>query len=117
MVALSFTIWVSLSRVYKGMHSFLDLAGGLAISFLYITLGWKYLSQVEDYIINQSFSPILCFFANFILGWFYPASNLDDCPSRKDTVVILGVGAGINIASWMNAKIGTYSHGVLHFDT
>jgi len=85
------------------MHSFLDLAGGLLISFLYITLGWQYLHQVEDYIINQSYSPVLCFFANFFLGWFYPNN---DCPSRKDTVIILGAGGGINIASWMNAKMG-----------
>merc|ERR1712130_63723 len=103
LVAFSFTLWVSLSRVYKGMHSFLDIVGGLLISGLYITLGWRYLSQVEDTIINQSFSPILCFIANFVLGWFYPNN---DCPSRKDTVIILGVGAGINIASWLNAKMG-----------
>merc|ERR1712130_645042 len=70
LVAFSFTLWVSLSRVYKGMHSFLDIVGGLLISGLYITLGWRYLSQVED------------------------------------TVIILGVGAGINIASWLNAKMG-----------
>jgi hypothetical protein len=105
LMASFFTAWVSLSRVYKGMHSFLDILGGLAISFLYISLGWAYLSDVESVIISGAFSPILCLVANFILGWFYPNG---DCPSRKDTVIILGVGAGINVASWLNAKAGKF---------
>ena len=102
-MAFLFTAWVCLSRVYKGMHSFLDILGGLAISFLYILLGWKYLGEVENFIISHPFSPVLIVFSNFFLGWFYPNN---DCPSRKDTVIILGVGAGVNMASWLNAKIG-----------
>lgn len=102
-LATMFTLWVCLSRVYKGMHSILDILGGLTVSALYITLGWSYLSDVQDQIQQNIFSPVLIIVANFCLGWFYPGGN---CASRKDTVMILGVGAGVNLATWANYQLG-----------
>jgi len=101
-LATMFTLWVCLSRVYKGMHSILDILGGLTVSALYITLGWSYLSDVQDQIQQNIFSPVLIIVANFCLGWFYPGGN---CASRKDTVMILGVGAGVNLATWANYQL------------
>ena len=43
--------------------------------------------------------------ANFCSGWFYPGGN---CASRKDTVMILGVGAGVNVATWSNYQLGIF---------
>ncbi|CAG5107111.1 Oidioi.mRNA.OKI2018_I69.chr1.g3151.t1.cds [Oikopleura dioica] len=103
LVATAFTAWVALSRLYKGMHSILDILGGLAISALYLFFGWQHLDKVDHYIRTVPFSPIICLASNFVLGWFYPNG---DCPSRKDTIIILGVGAGVNIANWLNYKQG-----------
>ena len=85
------------------MHSILDILGGLAISALYLFFGWQHLDKVDHYIQTVPFSPIICLASNFVLGWFYPNG---DCPSRKDTIIILGVGAGVNIANWLNYKQG-----------
>jgi len=101
-IATLFTVWVCLSRVYKGMHSLLDIVGGLTVSALYITLGWSYLNDVQEQIESAVFSPLLILVANFCLGWFYPGGN---CASRKDTVMILGVGAGVNLATWANHQL------------
>ena len=87
------------------MHSILDILGGLAISFLYITIGWKYLNDVQLYIATNTFSPVVAILANFCSGWFYPGGN---CASRKDTVMILGVGAGVNVATWSNYQLGIF---------
>jgi len=88
-----------------GMHSILDILGGLAITAIYLFFGWRHLSEVDHYIQTVPFSPIICLASNFVLGWFYPNG---DCPSRKDTVIILGVGAGVNIANWLNFKQGDF---------
>lgn len=101
--AVFFTAWVCLSRVYKGMHSILDILGGLSITALYLIFGWRHLDEVDHYVQTVPFSPVICLASNFVLGWFYPNG---DTPSRKDTVVILGCGAGINVANWLNAKQG-----------
>ena len=87
------------------MHSILDILGGLTISFLYITIGWKYLNEVQLYIATNTFSPVVVMLANFCSGWFYPGGN---CASRKDTVMILGVGAGVNVATWSNYQLGIF---------
>ena len=105
LIATWHTTWVCVSRVYKGMHSILDIMGGLAISFLYITIGWKYLNEVQLYIATNTFSPVVVMLANFCSGWFYPGGN---CASRKDTVMILGVGAGVNVATWSNYQLGIF---------
>ena len=105
LIATWHTTWVCVSRIYKGMHSILDILGGLAISFLYITIGWKYLNEVQLYIATNTFSPVVVMLANFCSGWFYPGGN---CASRKDTVMILGVGAGVNVATWSNYQLGIF---------
>ena len=68
--ALFFTVWVCVSRIYKGMHSILDIIGGLLISVLYITLGWKYFNDVQQYIATNPFSPFIAVVANFCSGNF-----------------------------------------------
>ena len=105
LIATWHTTWVCVSRIYKGMHSILDILGGLMISFLYITIGWKYLNEVQLYIATNTFSPVVVMLANFCSGWFYPGGN---CASRKDTVMILGVGAGVNVATWSNYQLGIF---------
>ena len=87
------------------MHSILDILGGLTVSALYITIGWSYVSDVQEQIATNIFSPVLVLVANFCLGWFYPGGN---CASRKDTVMILGVGAGVNLATWANYQLGKF---------
>jgi len=116
LIATWHTTWVCVSRIYKGMHSILDILGGLTISFLYITIGWKYLNEVQLYIATNTFSPVVVMLANFCSGWFYPGGN---CASRKDTVMILGVGAGVNVATWSNYQLGldydSFTTPELHF--
>lgn len=85
------------------MHCAFDLLGGLVIPFLYILFGWQFFGDVENEIIQYKFSPIVIIMTNFCLGWFYPNG---DCASRKDTVIILGVGAGVNVATWANYYFG-----------
>ena len=85
------------------MHSILDILGGLTISFAYIAIGWPYLNDVQNYMATNPFAPIVVCMANFCSGWFYPGGN---CASRKDTVMILGVGAGVNLATWVNHQLG-----------
>ena len=63
------------------------------------------MNDVQLYIATNTFSPVVAILANFCSGWFYPGGN---CASRKDTVMILGVGAGVNVATWSNYQLGNF---------
>jgi len=100
LIALGFCLLVSLSRLYVGMHSILDIVAGVLISALYLVFGFPFMDLVEDYTIKTSYAPLIIIISHFLLGYFYPTTNHYNT-SRGDTVIILAVGAGIHSASWL----------------
>lgn len=96
---------VSLSRMYVGMHSILDVMAGIALAASYLYFGWPFMEMVNDYTLHSKYAPYIIIVSHFILAIVYP--NPDRwSTSRGDTVIILGVGAGVHCATWFGSYYG-----------
>uniref|UniRef100_H2Y802 Phosphatidic acid phosphatase type 2/haloperoxidase domain-containing protein n=1 Tax=Ciona savignyi TaxID=51511 RepID=H2Y802_CIOSA len=98
---------VSFSRIYLGMHSYLDVIGGVALTAAYLTIGWPFMELVDEYTLTTKFAPWIIIMSHFLLGVIYPNTDRYST-SRGDTIIILGVGAGCHCASWWHYQYGFY---------
>lgn len=99
-LACSWCLLVALSRLYVGMHSILDVMAGITLAAVYLWLGWPFMDMVEEYTMKSTYAPAIIILSHYLLGLFYPTTK-HYSTSRGDTVVILGVGAGVHVATWM----------------
>lgn len=100
--ALFWCISVCGSRLYLGMHSVLDVLAGLLFGVLVLCcLILPYIDAVDEFLVTNSYSPIVLsvFIALSVL--LYPAGNTWT-PARGDTVIICAVVLGIYSGAWMN---------------
>ncbi|CAF0922054.1 unnamed protein product [Rotaria sordida] len=85
-------IWVCLSRIYLGMHTF--LVRGTAYALLLIYIMFPYVNIIDNFQLNFTLAPLL----NFCLGIFlikcYPSIQ-EWSTARSDTTVILGSTFGL----------------------
>jgi len=100
LLSVCWSLLVALSRIYVGMHSFLDILAGIAISAAYLIGGWPFMEMVENYTLNSLSTPWLIVISHYFLGYFYPSSDRYST-TRGDTVIILAASAGIQCASWL----------------
>ncbi|XP_044523517.1 sphingosine-1-phosphate phosphatase 2 isoform X2 [Gracilinanus agilis] len=101
MLAIFFSTMVSLSRLYNGMHTVLDVIGGILISGLFIAVtypAWDLIDHLES---ASLLFPICIFIVPFFLCYNYPVSDYYT-PTRGDTTTILAAGAGGIIGFWIN---------------
>ncbi|XP_074047373.1 sphingosine-1-phosphate phosphatase 2 [Macrotis lagotis] len=101
MLAILFSTMVSLSRIYSGMHTVLDVIGGILISGLFIAVtypAWNLIDHLES---ASLLFPICILVVPFFLCYNYPVS---DCytPTRADTTTVLAAGAGGTIGFWIS---------------
>ncbi|XP_056419139.1 sphingosine-1-phosphate phosphatase 2 isoform X2 [Hyla sarda] len=103
--ALCLSTLVSLSRLYTGMHTVLDVICGALIALLFIALTFPLWDAVDHLILTNPIFPVLVVVAGFLLSYNYP--KLDHySTTRADTTVILGVGAGTCVGVWIINLIG-----------
>ncbi|XP_074154724.1 sphingosine-1-phosphate phosphatase 2 isoform X1 [Sminthopsis crassicaudata] len=101
MLAILFSTMVSLSRLYTGMHTVLDVIGGILISGLFIAVtypAWNLIDHLES---ASLLFPICILVVPFFLCYNYPVSD-NYTPTRADTTMILAAGAGVTIGFWVN---------------
>ncbi|XP_007502267.1 sphingosine-1-phosphate phosphatase 2 [Monodelphis domestica] len=101
MLAILFSTMVSLSRLYNGMHTVLDVVGGILISGLFIAViypAWDLIDHLES---ASLLFPICILVVPFFLCYNYPTSDFYT-PTRGDTTTILAGGAGGTIGFWIN---------------
>ncbi|XP_005001089.1 sphingosine-1-phosphate phosphatase 2 isoform X3 [Cavia porcellus] len=100
-MAVLFSTLVCLSRLYTGMHTVLDVLGGVLITALLIALtypAWTFIDCLD------SASPLflVCIIVvPFVLCYNYPVSEYYS-PTRADTTTILAAGTGMIIGFWIN---------------
>eukprot|EP00062_Callorhinchus_milii_P000614 gi/632935139/ref/XP_007887993.1/ PREDICTED: sphingosine-1-phosphate phosphatase 2 [Callorhinchus milii] len=108
---------VSLSRIYTGMHTVLDVICGVLITGVIITLTYPFWNILDNLQLTSSLTPIIAVVLTFTLSYTYPA--LDHySPTRGDTTIILGGAAGSTVGCWLNYQYGkTYEpEGMLPFE-
>lgn len=104
-LALSWCLLVCSSRIYLGMHSVLDVIAGVLYSVLILIFFLPASDLIDDFNLNCRFAPLVIISLHLGLGLF--SFTLDAwSTSRGDTAQILGVGAGIALASHVNQRFG-----------
>uniref|UniRef100_G1RES0 Sphingosine-1-phosphate phosphatase 2 n=1 Tax=Nomascus leucogenys TaxID=61853 RepID=G1RES0_NOMLE len=100
-MAVVFSTLVCLSRLYTGMHTVLDVLGGVLITTLLIVLtypAWTFIDCLDS---ASPLFPVCVIVVPFFLCYNYPVSDYYS-PTRADTTTILAAGAGVTIGFWIN---------------
>jgi len=98
-------IWVCLSRIYLGMHTFLDIIAGTLYALLLIYVMFPYTNTIDNFQLNFTLSPVLNFCLGILLIKCYPSLK-QWSTARSDTTVILGSTFGLLSATTIMNKIG-----------
>lgn len=101
-LAVLFCVLISLSRLYLGMHSLLDILAGLLFSSL-LVIPFLPLVDYSDMLVKFYWFPLLLMLITVILIVAYPTGNTWT-PTRGDTTIILATCVGIQIAAWLNYR-------------
>ncbi|XP_023578864.1 sphingosine-1-phosphate phosphatase 2 [Octodon degus] len=99
--AVLFSTLVCLSRLYTGMHTVLDVLGGVLITAFLIVLTYPAWTLIDCL---DSASPLflVCIIVvPFVLCYNYPVSEYYS-PTRADTTTILAAGTGMIVGFWIN---------------
>ncbi|XP_069583765.1 sphingosine-1-phosphate phosphatase 2 isoform X2 [Ranitomeya imitator] len=96
---------VSLSRLYTGMHTVLDVICGVLIALLFIAVTFPVWDFMDQLIMTNPICPVFAVIAAFLLSYNYP--RLDHySTTRADTTVMLSAGAGTCVGVWIINRIG-----------
>ncbi|XP_024419751.1 sphingosine-1-phosphate phosphatase 2 [Desmodus rotundus] len=101
MMAVVFSMLVCLSRLYTGMHTVLDVLGGVLITAVLIVLTYPSWTLIDRLDSASPLFPVCAIVVPFFLCYNYPASDYYS-PTRADTTTILAAGAGVTIGFWIN---------------
>ncbi|XP_075057962.1 sphingosine-1-phosphate phosphatase 2 isoform X3 [Mixophyes fleayi] len=103
--ALCLSTLVSLSRLYTGMHTVLDVICGALFALLFLAMTFPSWDSIDHLLLTNPICPVVAVISGFLLSYNYP--KLDHySTTRADTTVILGVGAGTSIGVWVTHYIG-----------
>uniref|UniRef100_A0A8I3P2F1 Sphingosine-1-phosphate phosphatase 2 n=1 Tax=Canis lupus familiaris TaxID=9615 RepID=A0A8I3P2F1_CANLF len=101
LMAVLFSTLVCLSRLYTGMHTVLDVLGGIAATAVLLALTYPAWSLIDRLDSASPVFPVCAAVVPFLLCYHYPAPDFYS-PTRADTTTILAAGAGVTIGSWIN---------------
>ncbi|XP_074548987.1 sphingosine-1-phosphate phosphatase 1 [Halichoeres trimaculatus] len=104
-LALCWCLLVCVSRIYMGMHSVLDVIAGFLYSLLILLVFLPVLDTIDGFNLTCRYAPLIIISLHLGLGLF--SFTLDTwSTSRGDTATVLGVGAGVALASHVNHLLG-----------
>ncbi|XP_068682935.1 sphingosine-1-phosphate phosphatase 2-like [Montipora foliosa] len=97
---LCWSILVSTSRLYMGMHTLQDLLVGVVFSlFLLVTLLPHLDDKTENWVLNSPYSPIFVILVGIVMIRLYP-SPPSETQTRSDTAMIVFGTCGGLIGCW-----------------
>ncbi|XP_077011374.1 sphingosine-1-phosphate phosphatase 2 isoform X1 [Tamandua tetradactyla] len=100
-VAVVFSTLVCLSRLYTGMHTVLDVVGGVLMTALLIAFTYPAWTLIDCLDSASPLFPVCVVIVPFFLCYNYPVSDYYS-PTRADTTTILAAGAGVTLGFWIN---------------
>ncbi|XP_787135.3 sphingosine-1-phosphate phosphatase 2 [Strongylocentrotus purpuratus] len=100
LLAISYTLLVCMSRLYKGMHYILDIFGGIFITALLMAIVFQFLEPLDTFLITHPYAPLFSMATAFFLSIIYPTQD-GWSSTRADTIVIMGVTTGIYSSLWL----------------
>lgn len=105
LIATGWCILVCCSRLYMGMHTVLDIIGGLSLVAILMTITLPLSDFIDHYQLTNPYSPLVTVAFMLILQIAYPKTERWT-PARGDTAVIMGTGTGFALGSWLNYRLG-----------
>lgn len=104
MFAITWSILVSFSRLYLGMHSVLDLLAGIFFASLLMAITAPFVDTIDTFLISHPNSLPVMVGSCIALCLLYP--SLDKWSSaRGDTTLSLAVFSGIYAGLWMTGAL------------
>ncbi|GFR74857.1 sphingosine-1-phosphate phosphatase 1 [Elysia marginata] len=101
--AIAWSILVSFSRLYLGMHSVLDIIAGIGFAILLMGATAPFVDQVDKFLMHHPHALPIMVATCIILCFLYP--SLDKwSTARGDTTLVLGVFSGIYAGMWLTGK-------------
>ncbi|XP_059803679.1 sphingosine-1-phosphate phosphatase 2 isoform X1 [Hypanus sabinus] len=105
MASAALSTLVSLSRLYTGMHTVLDVICGILLTAVLMGLTYTFWDVLDNLQLTSPLTPVIAVVMPFLMSYNYP--ELDHySPTRGDTTIILAVASGCTIGFWMNYQYG-----------
>ncbi|XP_041420896.1 LOW QUALITY PROTEIN: sphingosine-1-phosphate phosphatase 2 [Xenopus laevis] len=93
LAALFLSTLVSLSRLYTGMHTVLDVICGALIALLFLALTYPVWGEMDKVLLSHPLSPVFTIIVGFLASYNYPEMD-HYSTTRADTTTIIGVAVG-----------------------
>lgn len=106
---------VCLSRIYLGMHTYLDILGGLLLAFA-INQIFLFNSSLIYGLIHDNFYGGVFFSSLFFLVCFVYPNKKRWSSARADTFLIMGVGTGLSFGMTCKAALKIENVGKINFN-
>uniref|UniRef100_A0A2H8TT34 Sphingosine-1-phosphate phosphatase 2 n=1 Tax=Melanaphis sacchari TaxID=742174 RepID=A0A2H8TT34_9HEMI len=96
---------ISLSRLYLGMHTVLDVIAGLILATILLIPFVPLADVLDRYLMSSNWTPLIFIIVSVRLILIYPTSD-QWTPTKGDTTLILASCAGLSTGGWLNIKLG-----------
>lgn len=107
-IALVWCILVSMSRLYLGMHTVLDIIVGLILTVALMIPLVPLVDITNSYIITSFWLSAILMIISIAVIVYYPLSD-KWTPTRSDTAMVVSVTAGIHMGAWLSYYTGILS--------
>ncbi|XP_077255365.1 sphingosine-1-phosphate phosphatase 2 [Temnothorax americanus] len=104
-IAFLWCVLVSVSRLYLGMHTVLDIVVGLVLTIA-LMIPLVPLVDVTNSYVTTNFWLVATLIAISIAVIVYYPTSYEWTPTRSDTAMIVSVVAGIHAGAWLNYYTG-----------
>lgn len=107
-IAILWCTVISVSRLYLGMHTVLDIIAGLILAMALMIPLVPLVDWTDMFLLTSRWSPLILLSLSICLLVFFPRSNIWT-PTRGDTAMVVSVCVGIHLGAWANYQLGQMS--------
>ncbi|XP_012521403.1 sphingosine-1-phosphate phosphatase 1 [Monomorium pharaonis] len=104
-IALLWCALVSMSRLYLGMHTVLDVVAGLVLAIALMIPLIPLVDITNSYVITNFWLVAILIAISIAAIVYYPSSP-KWTPTRNDTTMVVSVAAGLHVGAWLNYYTG-----------
>lgn len=107
-IAVVWCFVISVSRIYLGMHTVLDVIVGILLAILLMVPLVPLVDRTDMFLLTSRWSPLILLSGSILILVFCPKSEIWT-PTRGDTATVISVCVGIHLGAWANYQLGQMS--------